>query len=780
MNWYRRLILVAAVSSVAHSHTVAADLPVVLRELDATVLTNEEREFYDDMISRDIERRRLLAIQRENRAWSQVETRDDWEQFRDQRINALRNSLGRFPPAPKQLNVETTGRIEGDGYRIENIVFESRPGLFVTANLYLPSKPEKSMPAILLSHSHHAPKTQGELQDMGMIWARQGCAVLVMDHLGHGERRQNPFVSGSDYEKPFRVSRQDYYFRYNTGLQLQLVGESLIGWMAWDLMRGVDLLCARDDVDRDRIILIGAVAGGGDPAGVTAALDSRISAVAPFNFGGPQPDYQIPEDAKNQFYYFGVAYWETTRCLRLGGRDGFAHWTIVGSVAPRRLIYSFEFDWDRQRDPVWPRLEKVFGFYEARDHLDVATGRGDLKGQPPESSHCTNVGAYHRSKFYPHLKRWFDLEPPPEEFQQRRETSELLCLTPDVKAKLNPKSLYELAGELGTERVSAARGHRRTLGSAEKLMTLRQGWSQLLGDIEPTTVPKVLRTTTETTNDLAVERVLLEIEDGIVVPIVMIRSASTERRVAPTVICLSRAGKQELLVNRSEEISKLIAGGAVVCLPDLRGTGETRPGSEVGRGSTGTTLSCRDQVLGQTLLGSRLRDLRSILRYVRKHGTSAIALWGESLSNPNPEDRSEIVPHDVENPNVQSEPTAGFLALLGALYEDDVKAVCAQGTFASFGSLLDSPFLYVPHDAVVSGAMTVSDVSDIAAVLAPRPLMIANPIDGLNRSVSDEDLRVAFAVTTDAFRDADAADRLSLVVEPPTDVADWLLSHLKQ
>ena len=54
------------------------------------------------------------------------------------------------------------------------------------------------------------------------------------------------------------------------GLQLQLAGESLIGWMAGDLMRAVDLLSARGDVDKDRIVLIGAVAGGGDPAGVVA------------------------------------------------------------------------------------------------------------------------------------------------------------------------------------------------------------------------------------------------------------------------------------------------------------------------------------------------------------------------------------------------------------------------------------------------------------------------------------------------------------------------------
>src|SRR5438270_12432669 len=104
-----------------------------------------------------------------------------------------------------------------------------------------------------------------------------------------------------------------------------------MGWMVWDLMRGVDLLLARPGIDSERIILLGAVAGGGDPAAVTAALDPRVKAVVPFNFGGVQPDYAVPADPLRDFYFFGVPSWESTRCLRLGARDGFAHCLIAAS-----------------------------------------------------------------------------------------------------------------------------------------------------------------------------------------------------------------------------------------------------------------------------------------------------------------------------------------------------------------------------------------------------------------------------------------------------------------
>ena len=142
-----------------------------------------------------------------------------------------------------------------------------------------------------------------------------------------------------------------------------------MGWMVWDLMRGVDVLLKQPNIDTDRIILLGAVAGGGDPAGVTAALDPRIACVVPFNFGGWQPESRVLENPDRDFAWFGDGYWESTRGLRNGARDGFAHFVIVGSVAPRKVIYAHEFAWDAKTDPAWPRLQKIFGFYDAKDAL---------------------------------------------------------------------------------------------------------------------------------------------------------------------------------------------------------------------------------------------------------------------------------------------------------------------------------------------------------------------------------------------------------------------------
>ena len=277
----------------------AADLGKVVPE----VLGKEQRREAAGMIDRDITRRTNAANARSREAWQQIQTREQWERYRDERLARLRRSLGDYPAPAAKLNLRVTGVVNGEGFRIENVVYESRPGQWVPGNLYGPSKPGRSMPALLIAHSHHRDKPQAELQDMGMTWARAGCLVLVIDQVGYGERRSHPFHGAQDFAKPYRVSRQDYYFRYDSGVQLQLLGDSLLGWMTWDLSRGVDLLLAREGVDPKRIILLGAVAGGGDPAGVTAALDRRIACCVPFNFGGPQPEtaYPLPADAEASF-----------------------------------------------------------------------------------------------------------------------------------------------------------------------------------------------------------------------------------------------------------------------------------------------------------------------------------------------------------------------------------------------------------------------------------------------------------------------------------------------
>jgi len=698
-----------------------------LRELPPAVVApaSEEGKKLQRMLADDVRVRIREANDRETKAWRAIRTREEWEAYRDAKIKALRESLGTFPEPPADLKVRATRTLEGEGYRIENVVYESRPGLLVTANLYAPAKPAASMPGVLVIHSHHNPKTQGELQDMGILWARAGCVVLVLDQLGHGERRPHPFKDAASYPGTFRPTRQDYFFRYNVALQLHLAGESLVGWMAWDLMRGVDLLLARPGVDRERILLLGSVAGGGDPAGVTAALDPRITCVVPYNFGGPQPEttYPLPEDAEAAFNYAGGGSWESTRNLRLSARDGFLPWVIVGSVAPRYLIHAHEFEWDRDRDPVWKRYGKIWEFYGRVDRVDSAKGRGSVRGQAPESTHCNNIGAVHRQAgIYAAFDRWFKIPPPEKENSERRTADELLCLTPELRTR----PVHELAADLGRERGEAARRGRADL---------RKEWARLLGDVEPGADFRMTRHGNDSLGEASAQRLTLEL-GRITIPMILLVPSKGEKH--PVVVAFGQEGKAGFLKHRAAEVAELLRGGATVCLVDLRGTGETRYGESVARTSGLTSLSATELMLGQTLPGLRLKDLRTVLNYLRARPDldgSRIALWGDSFVPVNAADLRVEVPWDAPKLPDFAHPAGAMVALFGMLFEGDVKAAYARGGLESFASVLKSPFLYVPHDAVVPGALTAGDLPDVVEAVAPRAWRHDGAVDGLNRRV---------------------------------------------
>ena len=764
----------------------AEELRVQLEKLDVSVLRDRPPEELSQMLEKHVQEGLAAASGRSSQEWRQISGREQWEAFKRKRLEALRTSLGQFPEIPGDPRRLITRTLPGDGFVIEDLVFESRPGLWVTANLYRPNPLRESMPGILICHSHHNPKTQGELQDMGMTWARLGCLVLVMDQLGHGERRQHPFVSAQSYAGQFPVGRQDYHFRYNTGIQLHLIGDSLAGWMAWDLSRGVDLLLSRQGIDPKRIVLMGSVAGGGDPAAIAASLDERITAAVPFNFGGPQPEtpYPLPADAENAFGYAGGGDWESTRNLRLSCRDGFLPWVVVGGIAPRQLIYAHEFSWDQEHDPVWKRLSRIYAdFYGQTDSLDYTTGFGVLQGRPPQASHCNNIGAAHRERIHAALKRWFGIPGgPSDEYQKRLPEEDLICLRDESARELKPQDLYVLASQLGHERAFLSRAELNRLSAVLRLTRLQSKWESVLGPVQASS-PRVLRAGkhADGATGFEVEQVVLETEPGILVPLLILKSGQ-HKNPRPIVLGLGQSGKAGFLRERSGIIAELLKGGAAVCLPDLRGTGETKSGTARGRESEDTAISSTELMLGETLVGARLRDVRSILSYLRTRSdlnARRIAVWGDSFAAANSPDRNLRIPLGVPEEPPLSEPLGGLLGLLTALYEKDVQAVYARGGLTGFESVLQNQFCYLPHDVIIPGALTVGDLCSAAAALAPRPVRLEGLVDGLNRRAGLKAVEFEYKPAREAYALAAASGNF-IIGDPAGDsaAAQWLLKSL--
>lgn len=765
-----------------------ADLAEKLASLDPHVLSAEQRKAAVERYTRHFDERIKAANRESSRQWQDAiknGTKEALNSLLDNSKRGLRRSLGAFQTPEEKLEVFVTKTLPGEGFAIDNVLFTSGRGLWISANLYRPDSAAESMPGILICHAHHTPKTHEELQDMGMTWARMGCLVLVMDQLGHGERRQHPFRTAKDFPKEFRPSRQDYWFRYDNAIELDLVGESLIGWMAWDLMRGVDLLLAQPGIDPKRIALLGAVAGGGDPAAVAGALDERISVVVPFNFGGPQPEtkYPLPDDAETTVNFAGSGGWESTRNIRNSinenARDSqFLPWQIVGSIAPRKLIYAHEFAWDRERDPVWKRMEIIYAQHNSKDGLDFTHGAGSVRGSSPTDTHCTHIGKVHRQRIHEALARWWNLPNGAErEYSKRVPFEELMAVTPKWLEKYSAPSLRTRLGKLADERLESSRRLGLPLRNRLAFADLTRA---------STGAPEAFKGETakrEIVDGITIERTKIQVDFDLTIPFLLLvppRAAESKDGPPPIVVGVSQAGKDAFLKHRAGVIAALLAGGAAVCLPDVRGTGETRASDSRDRTSAATAYSSSEQMLGGTLVGARLRDLWIVVKFLQARSdvdAQRVALWGDSFAEPNATDVNLAVPYGVDGRPRQAEPLGGLLALLGGLYESPVCAVYASGGLTGFRSVLDSPFVYIPHDCVIPGMLAAGDLADLAAALAPRPVRLDNLMDGQNRPASAEAVRAAYQLATNRYKRLDAAEKFVLGDEK-TPVAQWLLAQL--
>jgi dienelactone hydrolase len=681
------------------------------------------------MLENSIKKRMAMYADLEKNSWKQINSVEDWEKFRNKSLLALFNSLGPLPERTP-LNPIVTRRIDkGDGFVIENIVFESRPNLIVTANLYLPDKFSGRIPAIIVVHSQHAPKTQSELQDMGMTWARSGTAVFIMDQLCAGERTQT---------QPW--SRESYYGRYSLGNQLYLAGESLIKWMAWDIIRGIDLLVERNYIDPKRIVLLGAVAGGGDPAALTANLDPRIAAVIPFNFGeaGPEEHYtEGPRWYDSETADPGWAFWETTRNLPKSVSGQFFPWFICAAGAPRYFIYSFELGWPRtvEEEPAWSRYKKVYNLYGSRDHLASVDGFGPFPG-PGE---CTNVGSYLRKRIYPILGSWLDIPVPETEYHNVIPEYELMCLNNSslVSRKLQPASLISL--EIVRKRSYESKTKRSELNAKDRTIILRNKLEEKLGDIVPEDSPGVSKLWQKISSTFSIEAFSIDTEKGISIPFFLLTPNNSSNN-HPAVIAVAEGGKELFLASRSDEIAVLLSKGISVCLTDVRGCGEIAGYNSRGPGAM--SLAANELMLGRTLTGSRLKDVRTVFRWLSVHSgidPNLIGLWGDSFSEPNaPDFRFYQSPGQQQGPvqQRQAEPLGPFLVLLTALYEENVKAIATRGGLISFASALENSFCQIPQDVIVPGFLEVTDIGEMVNTIAPRPILLAGLVNGLNKKVN--------------------------------------------
>ena len=157
--------------------------------------------------------------------------------------------IGGLPETKTPLNARVTGTIPMDGYRIEKLVFESLPGIHVTALVYVPDGPAGKKPAVLLACGHSpVGKAHPAYQEIAVRLARRGYVVLCWDPVGQGERSQ--FWDAARGRSRYNLVCGEHAVLGNFAT---IAGTSLVRYMVWDGMRAVDYLLTRDDVDGARL-----------------------------------------------------------------------------------------------------------------------------------------------------------------------------------------------------------------------------------------------------------------------------------------------------------------------------------------------------------------------------------------------------------------------------------------------------------------------------------------------------------------------------------------------
>jgi dienelactone hydrolase len=180
--------------------------------------------------------------------------------------------IGGLPEYHGALNSRVTKTTRRDGFVVENVLFESLPQYYVTANLYRPESPGRH-PAILMSMGHwDSGKAAGQLLSSNL--ARKGFVVLAYDPVGQGERQQA-------YEK--RTGRSliggPTEQHFSNGAAAVLLGQSVARYFIHDGMRAIDYLVTRPEVDPERIGATGC-SGGGTQTTYISALDPRVKVAA--------------------------------------------------------------------------------------------------------------------------------------------------------------------------------------------------------------------------------------------------------------------------------------------------------------------------------------------------------------------------------------------------------------------------------------------------------------------------------------------------------------------
>jgi dienelactone hydrolase/pimeloyl-ACP methyl ester carboxylesterase len=416
--------------------------------MKTSVFTHMVHEYYVNRLKR-------RSTHFEQRIFS-LSTRQEAEAYCSNSLKKLQQCFGPLPERTP-LRPRSTEKIDRERYTIENVYYESRPGYYVTANLYLPAG-RGPFPAVLGSCGHaKVGKAAANYQAFARGLVTQGFVVLVYDPVGQGERMQ---FSDRPAAAPSPIPTHEHNM---LGRQMSLLGEFFGTWRLWDGIRSLDYLLSRPEVDPTRVGVTGN-SGGGTLSSYLNALDERFTMAAPSCFITTflhNLENELPTDAE-----------QVPPSILEHGLD-MADFILARAPRPVLLLGQEQDFFDvRGLRKTYQYVQHVYRLLDAPDAVRLFVG---------DSHH--GFWQSNRQAMYEFFMEVSGVKAPPTEPETAPEPPEVLFAAPEgqVHRIHGHRFCHEIVGEMA-RKLADGRGHR----SPENLQELLP---RILNLPERTTVP---------------------------------------------------------------------------------------------------------------------------------------------------------------------------------------------------------------------------------------------------------------------------------------------------
>lgn len=615
------------------------------------------------------------AFERRAADYEALKTPAQIEAYQQRMREFFVKQIGGYPKRTP-LNAQIVGRRQCDGYRLEKILFESQPGHFVSALLYLPDTPPP-YPGVIVPCGHMANGKVGYFRISAFL-ARNGFAALCYDPIGQGERYQLLDDAG----KPLMKSTSEHTA---VGIGSILVGRNTASYRIWDGMRAIDYLQSRDDVDGTKIGCTG-ISGGGTLTEYLMALDDRIECAAPgcaINTFERRLVKSAPGDAEQNIF----------------GQIGYGmdHAEYIHMRAPKptlllcatRDFVDIEGSWTIFREAK--RLYARLGYSERIDLLEADEEHGFPKPLREQSVRW--------------MRRWLMGK---DDAVQEPELEALpageMIVTPKGQVQLlaGVRSVMDLNLEVANAAETARRELWQPAQREQALKSVREAiGSRPTHELPAASIAPVGRIERE---GYAIEKLVLSydvagVQPSVPLPALLFRPAKEVKR---RVLYLHGTGKQAD-AQAGGPIEKLVQEGALVLAVDVRGCGETGRG---GAGSAEFSDIFFTYLMGKSLVGRRVDDIAVATRYL---ASQERAIQG----------KVEVV-------------AVGPLAIPAlhavALDASSYARLTQRGAVRSWRDVVRDPKLPGQLANIVHGALLAYDLPDLVGSLPAGTVVIESPL----------------------------------------------------